>query len=463
MKPPDTHAANRWIGLVWIILILPLAVHGQQSGYSSDPNGNLISIASPQMEPEILTQPQPALLQSNSPVAFSVLATGTGISYQWLSNGIAIAGATNDSLLLPNLSNTNGTFSVIVSNASGVVTSAPAALWADVNGNGIPDWWELKYFGNLNQLAIGDYDGDGVDNLDEYLEGTNPTNAASFDPRLYIQTIHGRVVASPDQPYYTMGQFITLTAIPDSDNEFIGWSGGITGTKSNISFAITAHTTVTATFGLPLGVALNNTNLTWTNTGALPWFGQSEISEDGIGAAQSGPIVDDQMSTFQTTVSLNQTNRLSFWWSVSCQAPDSLTYSIDGSRRVAINGTTPVWQQIQTNLPPGNHTLTWTYAKAGGDNNITGVPYLDAGWVGDVSVTPLVTQSNAPALYISLTASNTVVLSWPAPSTGFVLQENSSLVTTNWVNVTNVVNVVGGQNEVNLLPTNTAQFFRLFY
>src|SRR5258708_35340594 len=33
----------------------------------------------------------------------------------------------------------------------------------------------MAYFGNLNQTAIGDFDGDGLTNLQEYLYGTDPT------------------------------------------------------------------------------------------------------------------------------------------------------------------------------------------------------------------------------------------------------------------------------------------------
>lgn len=46
---------------------------------------------------------------------------------------------------------------------------------ADTNGNGIPDWWEVQYFHNLNHSGSEDYDGDGVSNLNEYLNGTDPT------------------------------------------------------------------------------------------------------------------------------------------------------------------------------------------------------------------------------------------------------------------------------------------------
>ena len=51
--------------------------------------------------------------------------------------------------------------------------------FVDTNSNGIPDLWETQMFGigSLNQSADGDPDGDGLSNLQEYLAGTDPTNA----------------------------------------------------------------------------------------------------------------------------------------------------------------------------------------------------------------------------------------------------------------------------------------------
>src|SRR6185295_1476208 len=51
----------------------------------------------------------------------------------------------------------------------------------DSDGDGLADWWELQYFGNLNQTAAGDPDGDGISNLQEYQQGRNPTVNALFD------------------------------------------------------------------------------------------------------------------------------------------------------------------------------------------------------------------------------------------------------------------------------------------
>jgi subtilisin family serine protease len=50
----------------------------------------------------------------------------------------------------------------------------------DSDGNGLPDWWELEYFGHLTGTdPNADADHDGMSNLEEWLAGTNPTNAAS--------------------------------------------------------------------------------------------------------------------------------------------------------------------------------------------------------------------------------------------------------------------------------------------
>ncbi|MBX3746801.1 MAG: hypothetical protein KF833_15940 [Verrucomicrobiae bacterium] len=47
---------------------------------------------------------------------------------------------------------------------------------SDSDGDGLPDEWELQYFGNLDQGPGGDFDNDGLTNLEEYLAGTDPTN-----------------------------------------------------------------------------------------------------------------------------------------------------------------------------------------------------------------------------------------------------------------------------------------------
>jgi hypothetical protein len=428
-------------------LVIVQSVNAQQTIFNYDLPGNLTAeVGTNAVAPSITTQPQSALLYSNNPFSLSVVASGAGISYQWLSNGLPILGATSDTLIFPSLTSTNGNFSVIISNTSGSVTSSPAAIWADSNGNGIPDWWELKYFGNLNQTAAGDYDGDGVVNINEYREGTLPNNAGSYNPRLYIQKpSNGRVVASPDQSYYTNGQVVTLTAIPDTGQSFLGWSGAATGTKTSITLVMTSHKTVSASFGIPLPVALDNPNLIWTTGGDAPWYGQTAITEDGTNAAQSGLITDSQQTWLQTVVTnVNVPTQLGFWWNVSSQPPDGMTFSIDGTVIKSISGTAVGWQNVQTNLTVGIHTLLWTYTKDGADNP-TGIPFADSAWLDEVTITPLPTapsitsQPQSQTNYYGTSAQLSVVANgslpliyqWRLNSNNIPAATNSSLLLAN--------------------------------
>jgi Big-like domain-containing protein/beta-propeller repeat-containing protein/carboxypeptidase family protein/IPT/TIG domain-containing protein len=82
---------------------------------------------------------------------------------------------------------TTGPVMVIVNGkvSNGVVFSVNLPP-VDVDGDGLPDSWEIQYFGNLGQTALGDPDGDGLNNLQEFLHGRNPTAG-------FIEDINGGV------------------------------------------------------------------------------------------------------------------------------------------------------------------------------------------------------------------------------------------------------------------------------
>lgn len=51
---------------------------------------------------------------------------------------------------------------------------------------------------------------------------------------------------------YTNGAVVTLTAVPDGESVFVGWSGAVSGSGTSVKVKISGATTVTATFKLAL-------------------------------------------------------------------------------------------------------------------------------------------------------------------------------------------------------------------
>jgi len=93
---------------------------------------------------------------------------------------------------------------------------------------------------------------------------------------------------------------------------------------------------------------------------------------------------------------------------------------------------------------------------------------LDLGPPGRDSATGFgLVQSSAwsplPTLSIRRTATNTVVVLWPSPSTGFVLQQNTnSLSSINWSNVISGIQNDGTNNTLIVNSPSGRRFYRLF-
>ena len=124
------------------------------------------------------------------------------------------------------------------------------------------------------------------------------------------------------------------------------------------------------------------------------------------------------------------------------------------------------------------YSLDWFTIDGGGGTSTGGV-YSVSGTIGQPDAGPTMSGGNftidggfwsiiaavqtpgAPTLNVRLTATNTAVVSWPFPSTGFVLEQNPAIGTTNWTSVTNTAMNDGVFKWV-VVPANTAnQFYRL--
>ncbi|MBI2439838.1 MAG: M4 family metallopeptidase [Lentisphaerae bacterium] len=185
-----------------------------------------------------------------------------------------------------------------------------------------------------------------------------------------------------------------------------------------------------------LGTALNATYLTWYTGGNSNWFAQTNVTYDGVLAAQSGPIDDDQQSRLQTTFS--GAGIFSFWWKVSSEANyDYLRFFIDGQEQKKITSEASWAYYAYTNLS-GTRTATWVYTK---DSSVSNG--YDAGWVDQVAWAASDWAPILPA--ISATDgdyADRIRISWSAISgaTDYLLYRNS----------------VNNSNQAQIIVTNTS-------
>ncbi len=90
-----------------------------------------LTVTAAAVAPTITTQPTNQTVTAGQTATFTVVAAGTApLSYQWLKNGVNIAGATSASYTTPvtTTADNGSTFRVVVTNTAGTVASSAATL-----------------------------------------------------------------------------------------------------------------------------------------------------------------------------------------------------------------------------------------------------------------------------------------------------------------------------------------------
>jgi hypothetical protein len=204
----------------------------------------------------------------------------------------------------------------VATNSAGSVTSAPAALLLDSDGDGLPDSWEMANFGNTtSQLSEGDPDNDGVSNLDEFLDGTDPMSNTSLRPRLIAYSDgRGAVTVAPMKLSYDLGETITLTAMAFAPSVFVGWVGDLNSSSTPADLTMDGNKTVKAKFAsvVPLPPGL-----------VAFWRGEIDAS-DLIGGHHGTFIAGTTLSAPSVTANGKVGGAFKFDGTLHVQVPDAL-------------------------------------------------------------------------------------------------------------------------------------------
>jgi alpha-tubulin suppressor-like RCC1 family protein len=149
------------------------------------------------------------------------------------------------------------------------------------------------------------------------------------------------------------------------------------------AYGVVASKFAKVTTVISLGDALDATNLNWTTTGNAQWFGETNVTHDGVDAARSGGIGALQETILQTTVGTNWSGSYTFWWKVSSeQFFDTLEFRLNGVVVTNLSGEVD-WQQASIPVAIGTNVLQWRYSK---DVSFDGGQ--DAAWVDQFTFVP---------------------------------------------------------------------------
>ena len=313
-----------------------------------------------------------------------------------------------------------------------------------------------------------------------HVVGTNPTLkhmacygtglTAVFEPNFPVLTLATSPVASGTNTgagTYAHNSNVTVNATPAVGYAFVSWKQGATvmSTSPSYSFALTNHTTLTATYAA--------TNRTITASAAPAAGG----SVSGAGIVGNGASV--------TLTAIPSTGHIFTNWTLGgtpAGTANPVTFTANANYAFVANFTAAPTFAITTNALPaigGNVTGGGTFLS-GTTASLSATPstgYYFVNWTegaveaSQLSVFNISVSSNralvanfATIPVLNLTPSTPAVgfgFAWPSSLTGWVLQESPDLSPASWVNSALPITTNEGSNQVTIPNPSGNKFFRL--
>ena len=127
--------------------------------------------------------------------------------------------------------------------------------------------------------------------------------------------------------------------------------------------------------------------------------------------------------------------------------------------------------------PAQSYSIDWHTIDGGGGTSTCGV-YSISGTVGQPDagvmsggsyslaggfwgIVGAIQTPGAPLLTVQFTGTNEIVISWPSPSTGFFLEQNANVSTSNWVPAPEAVTDNGTNKFIIVNPPTGNRYYRL--
>ncbi len=387
LVPDGTHT------LRWVYEKDPFFTFGADAGWIDA----VVYVSSDVDAPFIYAHPANQSVIAGDAVTLMVASFGAGpLSYQWEKDGVPIAGATSDSLVIPSaLFADAGVYQVTVSNAFGSEVSdsgvldvfssdpfgdaldLPGQVWS---GEGDALWFAQTIVSRDDQDALQSGAIDHLESSEFALQITGPIDLGFwwkastenfFDPvGLYLNGIL-QASLSGERDWHRQ-----LLRLPPGDHT-VGWSYEKDESVDQGEDTVWVDELEFVDVDGIINGALESGLFAWEVNGAS-WFAQSMTTKDGVDALQAGPISHNGESRLQTTVS--GPGSLSYFWKVSSEfSSDRLEFTIDGILRSVISGEAD-WREGEFFLEAGEHTLRWEYEKS--PNNDAGE---DTGWLDQLT------------------------------------------------------------------------------
>jgi len=355
--------------------------------------------STPGIVPSISTQPANQSVSVGSSVNFSTIASGTApLSYQWYKGSNAISGATSSSYSINTVAAADaGSYSVVISNSTGSITSSSATLTVNINAPGITTQ-------PTNQSVIA---GSAL-NLSVIATGTAPLT--------YQWYFNNNVISGATLSTYSISTVQTSNA------------GNYTVTVSNAGGAVTSNAAVVTVGVITIPTAPQNVTATASNGQISVAFlppssngGSPNLTYTAIATpvTAGNPVVTVSGSTSPILITgLN--NGVAY--NVSVTAATSAGAGTAGS---ASNAVTPGISPTIT-IQPNQVEETLGYPVSV-SVSATGTATLNYQWT--LNGTPISTANSAIYSVNALSSSNT-------GNYAVTISNNYGIVTSNSVNVT---------------------------